>query len=186
MFTLSDLLAVTDAFGRVQAGELSSDEFEKFLSVNVNTADFFPFISNVVSMTYKGFKYQSPVVSKVKDNTLPVVRFMEMSGSDPVLRDKLAAIIGGDGDISSPGELDSEEAAALSSERSNQIASLGAEHGYMFTVSDLNAVISAFELVNEGKLPMESCARILGMSKADSEGASVKKTAGMIYRGVRY
>ena len=186
MFTLSDLLAVTDAFGRVQAGELSADEFEKFLSVNVNTADFFPFISNVVSMTYKGFKYQSPVVSKVKDNTLPVVRFLESSGKDPVLRDKLAAIIGGDGDISSPSELDSEEAAALSSERSNQIASLGAEYGYMFTVSDLNAVISAFQLVNEDKLPMESCARILGMGKADGDGASVKKTAGMIYRGVRY
>lgn len=186
MFTLSDLLAVTDAFERVQAGELSTEEFEKFLSVSVDGSDYFPSISNVVSMTYKGFKYASPVVSKVKDNTLPVVRFMERSSSDAALREQLMAIIGGDGDISSPGELDAEEASSLVSDRSNSIVSLGAEHGYRFTVSDLNAVISAFQLVNEEKLPMESCARILGMGKSDTGDGGVKKTAGLIYRGVRY
>lgn len=186
MFTLSDLLAVTDAFERVQAGELSTEEFEKFLSVSVDGSDYFPSISNVVSMTYKGFKYASPVVSKVKDNTLPVVRFMERSSSDAALREQLMAIIGGDGDISSPGELDTEEASSLVSDRSNSIVSLGAEHGYRFTVSDLNAVISAFQLVNEEKLPMESCARILGMGKSDTGDGGVKKTAGLIYRGVRY
>ena len=186
IFTLSDLLAVTDAFERVQAGELNAQEFERFLSVNVNSAEFFPFISNVVSMTYKGFKYSSPVVSKVKSNTLPVVRFMERSGSDPALQEKLMSIIGGDGDISSPGELDSEEASALSSEKSKQIVSLGAEYGYRFTVGDLNAVISAYQLVNDEKLPMASCARILGMGKGITDDSGIKKTAGMIYRGVRY
>ena len=187
IFTLSDLLAVTDAFERVKAGELSNDEFEKFLSVSVDGSDYFPFISNVVSMTYKGFKYASPVVSKVKDNTLPVVRFMERSSSDAALREQLMAIIGGgDGDISSPGELDAEEASSLVSDRSNSIVSLGAEHGYRFTVTDLNAVISAFQLVNEEKLSMESCARILGMGKSDTGESGIKKTAGLIYRGVRY
>ena len=186
IFTLSDLLAVTDAFERVQAGELSTEEFEKFLSVSVDGSDYFPFISNVVSMTYKGIKYTSPVVSKVKNNTLPVVRFMERSSSDAALREQLMAIIGGDGDISSPGELDAEEASSLVSDRSNSIVSLGAEHGYRFTVSDLNAVISAFQLVNEEKLPMESCARILGMGKSDTGESGIKKTAGLIYRGVRY
>jgi hypothetical protein len=186
LFTLSDLLAVTDAFERVQSGQLSADEFEKFLSVNVNSADFFPFISNVVSMTFKGIKYASPLVSKVKDNTLPVVRFMERSGSDPALRENLMAIIGGDGDISSPDKLDSEEASALSSQRSSKIVSLGAEHGFRFSVADLNAVLSAFALVNEGSLPMESCARILGMGKAEAGDSSIKKTAGLIYRGVQY
>jgi hypothetical protein len=186
MFTLSDLLAVTDAFERVQAGELSTEEFEKFLSVSVDGSDYFPFISNVVSMTYKGFKYASPVVSKVKDNTLPVVRFMERSSSDAALREQLMAIIGGDGDISSPRELDAEEASSLVSDRSNSIVSLGAEHGYRFTVSDLNAVISAFQLVNEEKLTMESCARILGMGKPETDESGIKKTAGLIYRGVRY
>ena len=186
MFTLSDLLAVTDAFERVQAGELTTEEFEKFLSVNVGGSDFFPFISNVVSMTYKGVKYASPVVSKVKDNTLPVVRFMERSGSDDALRKQLMGIIGGDGDISAPGELDAEEASSLVSDRSNLIVDLGAEHGYRFTVTDLNAVISAFQLVNEEKLPMESCARILGMGKIGAGDSAIKNTAGLIYRGVRY
>jgi hypothetical protein len=182
IFTLSDLLAVTDAFERVQAGELSNEDFEKFLSASVDGSDYFPFISNVVSMTYKGFKYASPVVSKVKDNTLPVVRFMERSSSDAALREQLMAIIGGDGDISSPGELDAEEASSLVSDRSNSIVSLGAEHGYRFTVTDLNAVISAFQLVNEEKLSMESCARILGMGKSDTGESGIKKTAGLIYR----
>jgi hypothetical protein len=186
MFTLSDLLAVTDAFERVQSGQLTASEFERFLNVNVNAEDFFPFISNVVSMTYMGVKHASPVVSKVKDNTLPVIRFMERSGNDAALREKLMDIIGGDGDISAPGELDDDEAMALGSERGHQIVSLGAEHGYRFTVTDLNAVISAFQLVNDGELPIESCARILGMGKIESNDAAVKKTAGLIYRGIRY
>ena len=96
------------------------------------------------------------------------------------------AIVGGDGDISSPMELDSEEATALKGERSKQIVNLGAEEGYRFSVSDLNAVLSAFQLVNDGELPMESCARILGMGKSDGASQGVKTTAGMIYRGVRY
>jgi hypothetical protein len=185
MFTLSDLLAVTDAFERVQSGQFSNEEFEKFLNLKVNSRDFFPFISNVVSMTYKGVKYASPVVSQAKDNTLSVVRFIEQSGSDPDLRQKLTAVIGGDGDISSPGALDQEEAAALAGDRSNQIVAIGAEAGYRFTVSDLNAVLCAFQLVNAGKLSNESCARILGMGKSGGNSESVKKTAGLIYRGVR-
>jgi hypothetical protein len=185
-FTLSDLLAVTDAFERVQAEELSVEDFERFLDVKVEGSDFFPLIASVASMTYKGFKYASPVVANVKDNTLPVVRFLERTGSDAALSEKLMAIIGGDGDISAPGEIDSEEAGSIKGEASSQIVSLGAEHGYRFTVSDLSAVISAFQLVSEGTLGMESCARILGMGKAEAANADIKKTAGLIYRGVRY
>jgi hypothetical protein len=33
---------------------------------------------------------------------------------------------------------------------------------------------------------MKSCARILGMGKAEAANADIKKTAGLIYRGVRY
>ena len=186
VFTLSDLLSVTDAFERVQAEELSVEDFERFLDVNVDGSDFFPQIANVVSMTYKGFKYASPVVAKVKDNTLPVVRFIERTGSDSILREQLMSIIGGDGDISSPDEIDSEEAGSLKGGVSNQIVSLGAEYGCRFTVADLNAVISAFQLVSEGTLPMESCARILGMGKTEAANADINKTAGLIYRGVRY
>ena len=185
-FTLSDLLAVTDAFERVQAEELSVEDFERFLDVKVDGADFFPLIVNVASMTYKGFKYASPVVANVKDNTLPVVRFLERTGSDTKLSEQLMAIIGGDGDISAPGEIDSEEAGSIKGEASSQIVSLGAEYGYRFTVADLSAVISAFQLVSEGTLRMESCARILGMGKAEAANADINKTAGLIYRGVRY
>ena len=59
-------------------------------------------------------------------------------------------------------------------------------YGYRFTVLDLNAVISAFQLVSEGTLPMENCARILGMGKTEAANADINKTAGLIYRGVRY
>ena len=186
VFTMSDLLAVIDAFQRVQSKELSSDEFDKFLNLEVKSKDFFPFIQNVVSMTFKGVTYSSPVVAKSKDNALPVIRFMELSGTDAALRAKLMSILGGDGDISKPTELDAEEAMALGGERSNQVVRLGAEYGYRFTASDLGAVVGAFQMVSKGELPAESCARILGLGKSDSAVASVKKAAGMMYRGVSY
>lgn len=186
-FTLSDLLAVTDAFGRVQAGELTNEEFDRFLSLQVKSRDFFPFIEKVASMTFKGTPYSLPVVSKSNNNTLPVVRFMERTGKDPELRKQLVSILGGDGNISSPHEVDSEEAAALSGEMNNQVVSLGADYGYLFTISDLAAVLGAFKLVNEGELSLESCNRILGLGKKnEGEFSQVNNTAKMIYRGVRY
>jgi hypothetical protein len=186
LFTLSDLLAVTDAFQRVSAGELTSEEFDKFLNLNVKSKDFFPFIENVVSLTYKGFNYSSAVASKSRDNTLAVVRFMERSETDETLRKQLAAVLGGDGNISNPAQLDAQEAEALGSERSKQVVKLGAEYGFRFNEADLSAVVGAFQLVNDGKLSLESCTRILGLGKGDGGLATVEKTAGRIYRGVRY
>jgi hypothetical protein len=186
VFTLADLLAVTAAFQRVQSGELSSEEFDRFLSVSVDSKGFFPFIEKVVSMTYKGFNYAAPVTSKSQDNALAVVRFMERSETDPVLRGQLMAVLGGDGNISSPGELDAEEASALGGGLSKQVVDLGAEYGHRFTGSDLSAVVGAFQLVNDGKLDMESCTRILGLGKPNVQLAGLNKTAGRIYRGVRY
>jgi hypothetical protein len=186
VFTLSDLLAVTDGFKRVQSGELSGEEFDKFLRLNLKSTDFFPFIESVVSMTYKGFNYSNAVASKSQDNTLAVVRFMERSDGDMALRKQLVSILGGDGNISNPAELDADEAGALGSERSKQIVELGAEHGYRFTEADLSAVVGAFQLVNDGKLSMESCTRILGLGKSGDGLAKVEKTAGRIYRVVRY
>ena len=185
LFTMSDLLAVTDAFQRVQSKQISSDEFARFLDLDVKSKDFFPFIENVVSMTYKGVNYSAPVAAKSKDNTLPVIRFMERSGSDPALRQKLMAILGGDGDISNPSKLDAEEAMGLSGDSSTQVVKLGAEYGYRFSPSDLAVVVGAFQMVGAGKLPLESCARILGLGKSDTVIASVKKSAGLVYRGVR-
>lgn len=184
-FTLSDLLAVTDAFQRLKSGQLTDEEFDKYLALNVRSKEFFPFIDNIVSMTYKGFSYSTAVPAKSGDNTLPVIRFIERSASDPALQEKLRGILGGDGDISNPAELDEQEAAALGSERSIDVVQLGAAHGFRFSVADLNAVIGAFQLVNEGKLPVESCARILGLGSSASGVASVKSSHG-VYRGVKY
>ena len=186
VFTLADLLAVIDAFQRVQSGELTSEEFDKFLSLNVKSKDFFPFIENVVSMTYKGFNYSSAVASNSSDNTLAVVRFMERSESDQALQRQLVAVLGGDGNISNPVELDAQEAGALGSDHGKQIIELGIEHGFRFTEADLSAVVGAFQLVNDGKLSMESCTRILGLGKSNDGLARVEETAGRIYRGVRY
>jgi len=185
VFTLADLLAVIDAFKRLQSNELTSDEFEKFLDLEVQSKDYFPFIQNVVSMTYLGKVYNTPIISKSKDNTLPVIRFMELSGSDTVLQGKLKAILGGDGDISKPGELDAAEAIALGGDKGAEVVKLGAEYGYRFSKADLGAVVGAFQMVNNGTLPMESCARILGLGKSESAVASVKKASG-VYRGVAF
>jgi len=190
LFTMADLFAVTDAFQRVQSGELTEEEFSKFLRVNAGTGEAFPLIGNVVEMTYKGFHYAKAVPSAAQDNTTQVVRFMEKSDSDSALRERLQTLIGGDGDISEPGELDAEEAQALASFRGSHIVDLGAEHGFRFTPADLSAVVGAFQLVNNGKLSQENCVRILGLKKSavavDGILADNNKTAELIYRGVRY
>lgn len=189
-FTMADLFAVTDLFQRVQSGELSKAEGAKFLRLNAGAGDFFPFIKQVAELTYKGFVYSKAIPVADQDNTLAVVRFMEKSGNDELLRAQLQAIIGGDGDISDPGRLDAQEALGLRGERSKQIVDLGTKHGFRFTVADLNSVVGAFQLVNSGELSSDSCARILGLGKTqkpdNSDLADIKKTAGMIYRGVRY
>ena len=184
VFTFSDLMAVTDAFQRVQSGDLSDEEFNKFLSVSVSSRDHFPIIQNVVSMAYRGIDYTAPIISKSRDNTLPVIRFMECSASDPSLRDQLMKLLGGDGNISKPSELDAQEAAVLSGDNSKQVIALGAERGFRFTVADLSAVVGAFGLVKSGELAEENCARILGLGRSSSAIESVKKTAGLVYRGV--
>jgi NOL1/NOP2/fmu family ribosome biogenesis protein len=185
MFTMADLIAVTDAFQRVQAGELTEAEFSKYLRLNVSKNDFFPVIKNVVELTYKGLHYSKALPSAAQDNTLQVVRFMEKSEQDTSLREQLQSIIGGDGNISDPGELDSSEAQVLISDHSKQIVELGAEHGLRFTVADLSAVVGAFQMVNSGKLSIDSCTRILGL-KSDHAIDRAKKTVGLIYRGAQY
>lgn len=189
-FTMSDLLAVIDLFQRVKAGELSEHEYEKFLRLNVNSKAFFPFIEKVRDVTFMGFKHTNAVPSTASDNTLEVVRFMKSTGTDESLRARLQAIIGGDGDISMPAELDDQESRTLSGERCGQIVDLGAEYGFRFTVSDLNVAAGVFRLVNTGELSEDGCARILGIDNigvVDSDDrVNVGKTAGMIYRGIRY
>lgn len=186
MFTMADLFAVVDAFQRLSSGELTEDAFLKFLQLDVGSKDFFPFIQTVTQMTYKGVSYDKAVSSAAQDNTLPVVKFMERTQSDAGLREKLQGIIGGDGDISDPAQLDAEETLGLSGERSQQIVDLGAENGFRFSVADLSAVVEAFELVNAGKMGLDDCQRILGLGSVTPAEGGLQSAAGMIYRGVRY
>jgi len=187
-FTMADLFAVMDAFHRVKSGGMSEEAFAKYVRLNGSAANFLPLIQDVAEYTYKGVSYQTAIPSSAQANTLAVVRFMESSKGDSALGAQLQALIGGDGDISSPGELDAKEAQALIGERSSRIVELGAEHGFHFTVADLSAVVGAFQLVESGKLPLESCMRILGMQEGDAVTgvAAITSTAGRIYRGVRY
>lgn len=188
-FTMADLFAVIDAFQRVQSGEMSNDTFMRYLNLTGASADYFPLIERVREMTYKGFRYTTAVPATGHGNSLEVVRFMEATKENPSLRTELQGIIGGDGDISDPKALDAEEASSLKGERAEQIVKLGAKHGLHFTSSDLAAVTGAFQLVDSGELPLESCMRILGLkggsAKGDTDLANVSETAGLIYRGVR-
>lgn len=186
-FTMADLLAVTDAFHRVQSGEMTEEAFNKYLRLSGQSSDVFPFIQKVTELTYKGFRYDTALPSPGQDNTLQVVRFMEASKADPKLREELQAIVGGDGDISDPTQLDAEEARSLVGDRSSRIVELGAAYGFRFTVSDLSTAVGAFQLVEAGKLPLDDCIRILGLKSTDGKQAldAVTSTAGHIYRGVR-
>ncbi|MFU8815367.1 MAG: hypothetical protein ACNA7W_08470, partial [Pseudomonadales bacterium] len=187
-FTMADLLAVMDAFRRVRSGELTEDAFARYVRLSGSAADFFPVIEDVAQYTYKGVSYQTARPTNARANTLQVIGFMEKSRGDAALGAQLQALIGGDGNISSPGELDANEAQALIGDRSSRIVELGKEHGFLFTVADLSAVVGAFQLVESGELPLESCMRILGMQERElaASFAAVTNTAGRIYRGVRY
>ena len=187
VFTVADLFAVIDAFRRVNAGEMSEETFAKF--VRLSGSDALPFISEVTAFTYKGFSYEAAKPSS-RNNALQVVRFMEKSKDDSKLREQLQSIIGGDGNISAPSELDASEAQSLLGERSSQIVELGAKNGFRFTPMDLSAVVGAFQMVESGALSAEQCMRILGLPKGVDATASgigeVASTAGRIYRGIRY
>ena len=119
-------------------------------------------------------------------NSLEVVRFLQKSHDDADLRGKLQEIIGGDGDVSSPEELDSSEAGNLIGARSARVVALATSEGFRFTISDLSAVIGAFQLVEQGTLSLESCKRILGFadSAASEAFGNAGTTAVRIYRGV--
>jgi hypothetical protein len=187
-FTVTDLFAVIDAFRRVKAGDMSEETFAKF--VRLSGSDALPFIRDVTEFTYKGFSYESARPSNRNDNALQVVRFMEKSKDDVRLREQLQSIIGGDGNISAPEELDAAEARSLIGERSRQIVELGAKHGFRFTPMDLSAVVGAFQLVECGSISADECMRILGLPAGDGAGtppvSEVTPTAGRIYRGIRY
>jgi hypothetical protein len=186
MFTIADLYSILDAFQRMKSGEVSKEAFAKFVDASGQSADFLPFIDSVVTMAYKGVKYDKVRPAAAEGNSLEVMRFIQKSHEDEDLRGKLKAIIGGDGDISSPEELDVSESMNLLGQRSSKVVALAASEGFRFTIADLTAVIGAFQLVENGTLTLDSCKRILGItdSTEDESLGKLASTAVRIYRGV--
>ena len=111
---------------------------------------------------------------------------MERSESDVALRAQLASILGGDGNISNPGRVGCRGSQRAGQRPQQADSRVGCRARISIYVADLSAVVGAFQLVNDGELSMESCTRILGLGKSSDGLASVEKTAGRIYRGVRY
>jgi hypothetical protein len=186
MFTIADLYSILDAFQRMKNGDLSKGAFEKYVDRASESGDFLPFIDSISTMTYKGVQYDRINPATTQGNSLEVVRFLKKSHEDEGLQSKLQEIIGGDGDISSPEELDSSEAINLIGERSAQVVALAVSEGFRFTISDLSAVIGAFQLVDQGSLTLDSGKRILGIAESTSNDSlgEIASTAVRIYRGV--
>jgi 2C-methyl-D-erythritol 2,4-cyclodiphosphate synthase len=85
--------------------------------------------------------------------TATVVKFMQKTAEDRVLRQELEALLGvGDGDISSEAALDAEETAALKGEGAPIVTSYAAKHGYAFSAEDLIKVVEALQKHQAGEL----------------------------------
>ncbi|MEM9316260.1 MAG: hypothetical protein AAGA95_16700 [Pseudomonadota bacterium] len=180
-FHLGELYTLLDAFQRMKKGELSEEGFERYIDDSSAIADSLPAIAAISELTYMGASYER-VIPK-KDSTLGVVNFMQKTNEEG-LRQQLQAIIGGDGDISTPDRLDAAEATQLLGARSEQVVLLGAQEGFRFTIEDLNAAVGAFRMVEEGKISPESCYRILGIDPEDAAPVdTVVDAASRMYRG---
>lgn len=184
-FRLSELYALLDAYQRMQNGELSQTAFEGYVTDSAEGARVLPAIRSVAELTYKGVGYERVLPSVVPDDSLGVVRFLHKSHFDETLRERLQGLIGGDGDVSAPQELDAAEFANLGA-RSAEVVALAAQDGFRFSIEDLNAVVGAFQLVSEGALSQESCNRILGItgSAGDDTVQAASTAARRMYRGV--
>jgi len=119
------------------------------------------------------------------------MEFLEATSEDASLQGALSSLMGvGDGDISSAEELDGEEAQALMGERGIRVTAFAEEKGFVFTLGELNAVVSVFQRYSSGELSEEDCSKAMGWdsppSALSSKLESVGKTVGLVYRGVKY
>lgn len=96
--------------------------------------------------------------------TTTVLQFMQKTADDARIRQQLEQLLGvGDGDISTEAALDPQESEALKGERAPVVADFAAKHGYQFTVSDLIAVVDAFQQHQNGELSDEDFSKMLGI-----------------------
>jgi hypothetical protein len=97
-------------------------------------------------------------------STKTVVRFMQKTADDKLLRDQLETLLGvGDGDISSKTALDAEESAALRGDRAPVVSNFAAQHGFEFSAEDLVTVIDALEKHQAGQLSGEGFRQTVGV-----------------------
>ncbi|NJN04904.1 MAG: hypothetical protein HC873_06835 [Leptolyngbyaceae cyanobacterium SL_1_1] len=117
-------------------------------------------------------------------STANVLQFMQKTADDAALRQQLEELLGvGDGDISSESELDPQETAALKGERAPIVTEFAAKHGYSFLVSELVAVVDAFEKHQAGTLSDSEFTKMLGDSDQTSQNAgSIKRLANYFTR----
>ncbi|MEO1403541.1 MAG: hypothetical protein AAFV72_20155 [Cyanobacteria bacterium J06635_1] len=120
-----------------------------------------------------------------------VLKFMQQTAADDILRQQLEALLGvGDGDISSSAELDADESAALS-ERAPNVVEFAAQKGFQFSPDELLSVVNAFQQYQKGELSDSEFARQVGLAagtqlKAPTQGV-FKRMSGYLcktYLGV--
>ena len=103
--------------------------------------------------------------------TATVLRFMQKTAEDTVLRQQLENLLGvGDGNISNEVELDAAESEALKGERAPVVADFAAKNGFQFSVDELITVVDAFQKHQAGEINDDALANVLGVKiPADSD-----------------
>ena len=111
--------------------------------------------------------------------TATVVKFMQKTAEDKLLREQLEELLGvGDGNISNEAELDSNESAALRGESAPIVAEIAAQHGYEFSTDDLCTVVEALQKHQAGTLSDEGFTQLVGVK--------VPKTLNPVHKLVRF
>ncbi|MEM8604050.1 MAG: hypothetical protein AAGF24_09465 [Cyanobacteria bacterium P01_H01_bin.121] len=190
-FSITDLTDVIDAFERTQAGTLSSRDLPGALGVPdlvVPDPRQLAAVQSVARLAYRGVSYRRVAGQAQRVGVQRVLQFMERTAADAALRQALQVLIGGDGNISNPVELDATEAQALQGNRAVKVTSFAAQHGFEFSAADLTAVVSAFQRVQAGELSDLNCNTILGLEAAtqSTNRVAVQQATQMVYRGIPF
>jgi Ca2+-binding EF-hand superfamily protein len=203
-FSLDELINVIDVFEKYQSGELSEEEFTKFISasnVHQDTKDHLFSAEETIDLVFRGKRYTKKVASKARTTTkisaikpddrpssgaiAQVIQFMEKTADDAALQQEIKSAMGvGDGNISSLQELDASEVQALKGEYGYAVVNLAKENGFEFSADDLVEVIDTFEKRQSGELSDAQFSEFLASSNLDKDVA--EKTIELIFKGRRY
>lgn len=103
--------------------------------------------------------------------TAAVLQFMQRTAEDEALRQQIEALLGvGDGNISTPVELDAAETEALKGERAPIVAQFAAENGLEFSAYELITVVDAFQKHQLGELSDKDFASVIGVAPTTEKG----------------